>query len=162
MVKLSHTAKYLATASERGTLIRIWSTQTSALHKEFRRGILTRHIKDINFDFNENILMVCSNSQNIHFFFLNQENAKCRFHMLGVINSYLGSEWSKYRIKVPQGEECFSSWKVLDGNAFYLFFRSGFVRELRLKDEPDEEEIEIDYRDMTSIFNDAFARFIPL
>jgi autophagy-related protein 18 len=106
-IRLSPDGKFLATASEKGTLIRIYELSLEErdtitndpifkIHKEFRRGLASKHIKDINFGHGNQFITVSSNSEKIHLFWLKDgENVKSKFKALGFINSYLGSEWSK-------------------------------------------------------------------
>lgn len=153
-IRLSPSGKLLATASEKGTLVRVWCTKTQKKMKEFRRGSSARHIKEICFDFSEEILIVTSNSLFIHVFYLNQENKKSTFSALGLVNNYFGSEWSRLKIKLPEKKDTFAVWRNTFHHVFYIFLKDGFSHELTLKIEPEEEEIKLTMEDFEDVFEE--------
>jgi len=77
-IQLNNNGSLLATASEKGTLIRIFNTKTKDLIKEFRRGSETAEIFSIAFEKSGKFLAVSSEKNTIHIFILkdnnNQEN----------------------------------------------------------------------------------------
>jgi len=58
--------KLLATASERGTIIRVWNSQTGVKLCEFRRGSQCAKIRSIAFS--NNLLLVSSNTETLHIY----------------------------------------------------------------------------------------------
>ena len=170
-VRLSPQGKYLATCSQKGTLIRVWSTKGSVsldengensaefeLIKELRRGTSSRFIKDICFNYSQNILMVSSNSQYVHIFYLNEENSKSKFQIFGAISSYFASEWSKVKLKLPEGQESFGIWNNEDNESFYIFLKNGFVKDLSLmgmRESEDEQEILWKMDDFKDLFDSS-------
>jgi WD40 repeat protein len=60
--------KYLATASEKGTLIRMFAIETRKLVNEFRRGIDYVRINQLLFHPNSRILLAASDRGSIHLF----------------------------------------------------------------------------------------------
>lgn len=65
-IALSGTGTMVASASETGTIIRIHSTQTTALLYEFRRGINRAVITSMKFSPNESKLAVLSDKNTLH------------------------------------------------------------------------------------------------
>eukprot|EP00298_Acanthocystis_sp_HF-20_P016628 c21534_g1_i3.p1 GENE.c21534_g1_i3~~c21534_g1_i3.p1 ORF type:complete len:362 (-),score=81.23 c21534_g1_i3:84-1169(-) len=121
----------LATASEKGTLIRIWDTITGELLQELRRGADRAEIYSISFNFNSAWLCVSSDKGTVHIFSLigsdsdssarpptapangeiNAEgdnpvhNPKSSLSfMKGLLPKYFSSEWSFAQFRVPEGK----------------------------------------------------------
>jgi WD40 repeat protein len=65
---ISMDGKYLATASEKGTLIRMFSMENRKLLREFRRGIDYVRIHQLLFHPNSRILLAASDRGSIHLF----------------------------------------------------------------------------------------------
>ncbi|KAH0576236.1 WD40 repeat protein [Spironucleus salmonicida] len=66
-IQLSSDGKYLATASEKGTIIRIWSVHSQRKYCELRRGHTQACINSIAFGEND-IIAVTSSSKTLHVF----------------------------------------------------------------------------------------------
>jgi hypothetical protein len=71
---MSNSGKYLATASEKGTLIRVWHTQSLSLLHEFRRGSEPAQIYSISFSKDESRIVVSSDKGTIHIFNMNNNS----------------------------------------------------------------------------------------
>ena len=67
-ISLSNDGNLLATSSERGTLIRIFSTFNGEMIQELRRGAKTAQIYYITFDMNNKFLACSSSSGTVHIF----------------------------------------------------------------------------------------------
>eukprot|EP00494_Astrolonche_serrata_P022707 UN22964 len=67
-LKFSPDGRCLATASTKGTIIRISSVKTGNILYEFRRGSTTAVITCMSFSIKEKILAVTSRNNTIHFF----------------------------------------------------------------------------------------------
>ena len=65
----------LATASDKGTLIRIWDTTTGAKVREFRRGTTAATIYSIAFSRNSNYIIVGSDKGTVHVYALLDKQA---------------------------------------------------------------------------------------
>jgi WD40 repeat protein len=102
---------FLATASEKGTIIRIFRIKDGLLLQELRRGSEYAEIYSIAFN-KENTFLCCSSDKGtIHIFNLKIEfqneskNQKSVFsyvtNFFGVNNQYLNSEWSFAKFKLP-------------------------------------------------------------
>lgn len=100
----------LATASVKGTLIRVWDTQSKELLKEFRRGLEPVEITSIAFDqHTSSRIVVCSNKGTVHVFSLldsadNQKSSLAYFS--NYLPHYFDSEWSSISFEVPAGSKC--------------------------------------------------------
>lgn len=68
--RLNNGANYVATASENGTVIRIWMTETGEQFAEFRRGRIPVEINSMAFDPKTNLLAISSNNPTIHVFII--------------------------------------------------------------------------------------------
>jgi len=73
-IQLNNNGSLLATASEKGTLIRIFNTKTKDLIKEFRRGSENAEIFSIAFEKSGKFLAVSSEKNTIHIFILKDKN----------------------------------------------------------------------------------------
>jgi WD40 repeat protein len=130
VITLNYAGTLLATASVKGTLIRIFSTDTGNPLSEVRRGQKEAVIYSLSFDMKSQWLACSSDRNTIHLFSvdvkmdnpngikLQDENAKVdekveddehdrpknKQSKLGIfkgIISYFGGEWSYGRFKVP-------------------------------------------------------------
>ena len=100
----------LATASEKGTLIRVFNTSNGQKLREVRRGSTIAEIYSIKFRSDSKVLVVTSDKGTIHWYSLEQENSpeaapanqKSNFSMLGsFLPSYFSSEWSFCQFQLP-------------------------------------------------------------
>lgn len=69
---LSMDGSLLATASEKGTLVRVFNTASGRKLKEVRRGADTADIYSLNFSHDNTLLLVCSNKGTCHIFGLDE------------------------------------------------------------------------------------------
>lgn len=94
----------LATASEKGTLIRIFDTDNGKKVGELRRGSNQANIYCINFNHQSTMLVVSSDHGTIHVF--NLEDNKTKESSLPIIPKYFSSQWSFVKFSIPQGPAC--------------------------------------------------------
>uniref|UniRef100_D3TPV5 Uncharacterized conserved protein n=1 Tax=Glossina morsitans morsitans TaxID=37546 RepID=D3TPV5_GLOMM len=94
----------LATASEKGTLIRIFDTDNGKKVGELRRGSNQANIYIINFNHQSTMLVVSSDHGTIHVF--NLEDNKTKESSLPIIPKYFSSQWSFVKFSIPQGPAC--------------------------------------------------------
>lgn len=102
-MSLNNKGDLLASCSEKGTIIRLFSTETGNLLKELRRGNSLAEIYSINFDSNSKFL-ICSSSQGtVHIFNVKDSNTGIKNQKsflssigsyLSIKNDYLKNEWS--------------------------------------------------------------------
>ena len=117
-LQLNKDGSILATASDKGTLIRLYDTSDGKLIQELRRGTENAEIFSIAFDDNNRFLAVSSDRKTIHIFIINRDekmeqneneenvisNKKSMFgniaNYLGMGKKYFNSEWSFAQIKI--------------------------------------------------------------
>ena len=128
---LNYNGEILATCSEKGTIIRLFSINTGKLIKELRRGTDYAEIYSLNFDKSSNYLICGSSKGTIHIFNVKEnkgvKNPKSFLSSLGsylnIQNEYLQNEWSfsQYHIEVK------SKYLVnfVDENSFVIITEDG-------------------------------------
>ena len=116
MLRLSQDGSMLATASQKGTLIRIFDPKTEEKMQELRRGAQQAVITDICIDVTNKYVSCASDQGTIHVFNIKKDeavereeeadegqavlNKKSTFKGLSGAFSYFGSEWSFQQFKV--------------------------------------------------------------
>lgn len=94
----------LATAGEKGTLIRIFDTENGKKVSELRRGSNHANIFCINFNHQSTMIVVASDHGTIHVF--NLEGNKQQQSSLPILPKYFSSQWSFVKFSIPQGPRC--------------------------------------------------------
>jgi len=99
----------LATASEKGTLIRVYDTGTHVQLLELRRGAANANIFCINFNQDSSLLCVSSDHGTVHIF-ASEDPARNKQSSLakarGILPKYFSSRWSFTKFQVPGGLRC--------------------------------------------------------
>ncbi|XP_046399170.1 WD repeat domain phosphoinositide-interacting protein 3 [Ischnura elegans] len=98
----------LATASEKGTLIRVFDTSSGSMINELRRGVNTAQIYCINFNSNSTLLCVSSDHGTIHIFAVEdqKQNRQSSLASATFLPKYFSSSWSFCKFLVPGGAQC--------------------------------------------------------
>ena len=134
----------LATASDKGTLIRVFHVTTSKLITELRRGSKNAAINCIVFDEHNKFVGCASVNGTIHIFSIvsamknfdenyyseaieeepkNQKSFLNKFNFLNKINSsYLNSEWSFAKFRIPEPRSIFT---FLNNNYIFVLTSDG-------------------------------------
>eukprot|EP01029_Cantina_marsupialis_P006530 TRINITY_DN1718_c0_g1_i2.p1 TRINITY_DN1718_c0_g1~~TRINITY_DN1718_c0_g1_i2.p1 ORF type:complete len:361 (+),score=91.16 TRINITY_DN1718_c0_g1_i2:97-1179(+) len=110
-LELSMEGKRLATASMKGTLIRIFDTSTAQLLKELRRGSDRAFIHSLAFSANNEYFACTSDKRTVHVWKLSksatespeeeEDNSKSSLSfMKGILPKYFSSVWSHSQFKV--------------------------------------------------------------
>jgi len=108
-VALSKDGKLAATASDKGTLVRVWDTESGKQLKEFRRGAESATIWAMCFSNDNSLLAVASSRGTCHLFGIaGVQNVQSRLWSLGGMISYFDSEWSSIQIPVPNERSALS------------------------------------------------------
>jgi WD40 repeat protein len=114
-LKLSKSGKLLATASEKGTLIRVWDVASCMLLNELRRGTDQATIYSLAFSNDESRMAVSSDKGTIHVFNLiptetDTSSSVVSGNRVSVFSSfssylpkYFSSEWSWASFSLPVG-----------------------------------------------------------
>jgi len=108
--------RFVATASDKGTLIRVWDTETQKMVKELRRGAENAHVWSMCFSKDGSMIAVTSSRGTCHIFGVDDdvENKRSSLGVFkGVLPSYFKSEWSCMRVEIPAVPSvvCFSEDK---------------------------------------------------
>ena len=105
VVALSYDGSRIATASVKGTLIRVFDTNTGDRLFELRRGVEKVDVYSIAFNANADWLAVSSDKGTVHVFSLRQSgdmNQKSSLSAISlVLPSYFQSQWSFAQLRVP-------------------------------------------------------------
>ncbi|ORX83493.1 WD40 repeat-like protein [Anaeromyces robustus] len=75
-IQFNYSGKMIATASDKGTVIRVFSSQVGDLLYQFRRGTYPVHIYSISFNLSDTFLCVSSDSDTVHIFKLRDNEPK--------------------------------------------------------------------------------------
>ena len=108
---MNYDGSLIASASERGTIIKVFKSKDGSLLQELRRGTEPAEIYSLAFDFKSRFIACSSNKGTVHIFNINNdeidEKNKNQKSILGNVvkylgfkNEYLSSEWSfaQYRL----------------------------------------------------------------
>jgi WD40 repeat protein len=102
-MSLNYKGDLLASCSEKGTIIRIYSTEDGDLLKELRRGTDYAEIYSLNFDLSSQFLICSSSKGTVHIFNIKENNSGIKNQKsflssigsyLKIQNDYLKNEWS--------------------------------------------------------------------
>ncbi|KAH8399590.1 hypothetical protein KR215_004118 [Drosophila sulfurigaster] len=112
----------LATAGEKGTLIRIFDTENGKKVSELRRGSNHANIFCINFNHQSTMIVVASDHGTIHVF--NLEGNKPQQSSLPILPKYFSSQWSFVKFSIPQGPRCICAFGA-DSNSVVAICADG-------------------------------------
>jgi len=123
--------RLVATASDKGTLIRVWNTEDGAMVKELRRGANDARIWSMCFSEDGSMLAVTSSHGTCHIFGVQSEleNKKSSLGVLkGVLPAYFKSEWSSMRVDIPVVPSVISFSK--DKSSLFLIAMDGSFQKI--------------------------------
>uniref|UniRef100_A0A5S6QT76 WD repeat domain phosphoinositide-interacting protein 4 n=1 Tax=Trichuris muris TaxID=70415 RepID=A0A5S6QT76_TRIMR len=108
-ISLNCQGSLLATASERGTLIRIFSTQKKTKLLEVRRGCDPASIYSIRFNSESSFISVTSDKGTVHVFAVKDPslNRRSTFHKVGIMGAYVESLWATAKYSFNSDSQCF-------------------------------------------------------
>ena len=143
---LNYLGDILASCSEKGTIIRLFSTKTGHLLKELRRGTDYAEIYSLNFDKNSRYLICGSSKGTIHVFNIKEnEGVKNPKSFLSSIGSYLNiqydylnNEWSFAQFHIESKGKYITNF-VGDNNIFIILTNEGLYYRVQFKPTPGEE-----------------------
>ncbi|XP_076452750.1 WD repeat domain phosphoinositide-interacting protein 3-like [Babylonia areolata] len=98
----------LATASEKGTLIRVFDAVSGVQLHELRRGANSAIIYCINFSPDSSLLCVASDHGTVHIFSTEDQkrNKQSSLASASFLPKYFSSKWSFSKFQVPGGSKC--------------------------------------------------------
>ncbi|KAF4523719.1 hypothetical protein B566_EDAN011583 [Ephemera danica] len=98
----------IATASNKGTLIRVWDVVRKSLLVELRRGSDPATLYCINFSRDSEFLCCSSDKGTVHIFALKQThlNRRSTFSKIGFLGNYVESQWALANFTVPPECAC--------------------------------------------------------
>ena len=114
---MNYDGSLIASASERGTIIKIFRTKDKCLIQELRRGTDPAEIYSLTFDIKSRYIACSSNKGTVHIFNIKNgnlsenetKNQKSFFgnvvSFIGYKNEYLNSEWSFAKYRLPCKEK---------------------------------------------------------
>ena len=127
-IQINNNGEYLATASNRGTIIRIFNVNNGEKIKEFRRGYYNKIINNLVFNEYTNLLMCTTISGSIDLFQtgLNNEINNMEIEKQESIFNIFGNEWSisKYKVNDIKMVGCFLGDNIImlgDNSKYYQF-----------------------------------------
>jgi WD40 repeat protein len=106
-ITVSHDGMYVATASQNGTLIRVWHSQTGALKHELRRGADAADIYSLAFDEKNTLLCAISDKNTLHMYHLALQASKSHSNRSSILSpfpylpKYFSSDWSASSASIP-------------------------------------------------------------
>ena len=140
-IQLNIQGTRLATASDKGTLIRIFDTESGKLLSELRRGTQAATIYSVNFSADSSLVCASSSHGTIHIF-ATEDSSKNKTSSLvtsaadffgsasnKLLPKYFTSEWSFSKIEVPGGTRCICAFggnnntvlAVCDDSSYHKF-----------------------------------------
>lgn len=96
----------IATASNKGTLIRVWDSTTKSQLVELRRGSDPATIFCINFSRDSDYLCCSSDKGTVHIFAIKNTNLNRRLSLQGILGKYGESQWALANFTVPPECAC--------------------------------------------------------
>ncbi|CAB3366466.1 WD repeat domain phosphoinositide-interacting protein 3 [Cloeon dipterum] len=116
----------LATASEKGTLIRIFDTATGTKINEVRRGSNAATIYCINFSNDSNHICVASDRGTVHIFSAEdpKKNKESSLASATFLPSYFESKWSFSKFHLPNRTQCICAFGS-EGNSVIVVCADG-------------------------------------
>jgi len=150
-IALNFDGTRLATASETGTIVRIFDTQTGTNLQEVRRGIDKAEIYSLAFNNNSQWLACSSDKGTVHVYRMklaesgseaseSKSNPKSSLSFFArVLPSYIGSEWSFAHFRVPAGLRCIVAFGSEANSVVVVCSDGSFYKAIFDPDQPNHE-----------------------
>jgi len=128
----------VATSSEKGTLIRIWDTNSGTQLRELRRGLETANIQSLVLHPTGESLVLSSNKGTVHVYSLTgkadgqETNQKSTFSfMKGLLPKYFASEWSMLSFDGLVHQTTLACFASMEPNVIVLIGNHGHYAKYR-------------------------------
>lgn len=149
----------IATASERGTLIRTFDAKTGSMQHELRRGSNQAVIYSINFNHDSSLLCVASDRGTVHLFSLReaQQNKHSSLASASFLSKYFSSSWSfaKFQVVSPSQFICaFSNLNSSDVESVIVLTSDGSYYKFNLL--PDQQCQRVSYTQFLEMTDDKW------
>jgi len=120
----------LATASEKGTLVRVFDTSTGAMINELRRGTNAANIYCINFNTDSTLLCVSSDHGTIHIFAVDDQklNKQSTLASATFLPKYFSSKWSFCKLQVSGGSQCVCAFGTNNNSVIAVCADGGYYK----------------------------------
>ncbi|EDV29392.1 uncharacterized protein TRIADDRAFT_20120 [Trichoplax adhaerens] len=121
-IALNHQGSRVATASVKGTLIRIFDTSSQQKLFEFRRGLDPATLYCMNFSLNSEYLCASSDKGTVHIFALNLTslNRRSALSKIGLYGQYVDSVWDFTNFTIPLECACICAFTSDHTNQIFL------------------------------------------
>ena len=137
---MNYDGSLVASASVKGTIIRIIKTSNGDIIQELRRGTESAEIYCLSFDFNSTYIACSSNKGTIHIFNIKNDennnevqNQKSYFgsvmSFLGYQNQYLNSEWSFARYRLTCKEKSIVTFSPDNSSSVIVITSDGYYHQ---------------------------------
>ncbi|XP_008484634.1 WD repeat domain phosphoinositide-interacting protein 3 [Diaphorina citri] len=126
-IALNQTGTRLATASYKGTLIRVFDTGSGQKLNELRRGANTASIYCINFNPDSSYLCVSSDHGTVHVFSVDEAqkiNKQSSLASASFLPKYFSSSWSFCKFQIPSDPPCICAFGA-DSNSIIVICADG-------------------------------------
>jgi len=151
IIQLNVQGTKVATASTKGTLIRVFDTASGSILTELRRGSQPANIFCVNFNSDSSLLCVASDHGTVHIFSTGQgtKNKQLQSSLASVsfLPKYFSSEWSFSKIEIPGGTRCICAFgqdnSVVAICADGSYYRFVFTSNGEVKKDAYEQFLEI-------------------
>lgn len=143
VIAISNNGKLVATASETGTVIRIFNTETNKMEYEFRRGSQSAKIYDLAFNKDATILGCYSSNGTLHLFELYNDitQTKNAQSMLsgfkGYLPEYFSSQWGFKQITIGNTNKALINFD--DNNNLHIVLYDGVYYKILCNDNSYED-----------------------
>lgn len=168
---VDYNGHFLATASDKGTIIRVYDTSTGRRKRELRRGADRAEIHSLAFGQSGEFLAVSSDKGTVHIFRVGRDsarnqrsegypeggssNSKSTFQGWRVLPSYFDSEWSFAQFRVPD-YRCIAAFGA-DPHTVIVLCANGSYYKARFDPNRGGEMIREDF----ILFDSAFNEEVP-
>lgn len=123
-LSMNQTGTFCATASDKGTLIRIFSLSDGSLFQELRRGTSDALIYNIAFDLNDRYISCTSDKGTIHIFFIKQDDEEESEGKMQNKTGIMGKIFGKVGVK---DERSFAQFRIGENKSICAFSGSNHI-----------------------------------